>query len=71
MPGPTAAGEVLVPEPELALLGVEEEMLGYMARLVALDAMALAEQMADPELADSDLPEPDGIEHAVRYFVTP
>jgi hypothetical protein len=37
----------------LALLDQEGTILGYMAKLVALDAMALAEQVETPDLADA------------------
>ncbi|CCQ75282.1 hypothetical protein [Magnetospira sp. QH-2] len=40
---------------ELAMLDQEETMIGYMAKLVALDAMALTEDGLDAELADSDV----------------
>lgn len=40
---------------ELAVLDQEETILGYMAKLVALDAMALAEEGLDEELIDSDV----------------
>jgi len=40
---------------ELAVLEQEETILGYMAKLVALDAMALAEEGMDEELIDSDV----------------
>ncbi|NVK19550.1 MAG: hypothetical protein HWE30_12700 [Methylocystaceae bacterium] len=40
---------------ELAVLDQEETILGYMAKLVALDAMALAEDGLDEELIDSDV----------------
>jgi uncharacterized membrane protein YccC len=42
---------------ELAVLDQEETILGYMAKLVALDAMALAEEGLDAELIDSDVAE--------------
>jgi len=42
---------------ELAVLEQEETILGYMAKLVALDAMALAEEGIDEELIDSDVAE--------------
>lgn len=42
---------------ELAVLEQEETILGYMAKLVALDAMALAEEGLDDELLDSDVSE--------------
>ncbi len=40
---------------ELAVLDQEETILGYMAKLVALDAMALAEEGLDGEMLDSDV----------------
>ncbi|NVJ92398.1 MAG: hypothetical protein HWE34_12110 [Methylocystaceae bacterium] len=40
---------------ELAVLDQEETILGYMAKLVALDGMALAEEGLDEELLDSDV----------------
>lgn len=42
-------------ETELAVLDQEETILGYMAKIVALDAMALAEEGMDEELLDADL----------------
>lgn len=55
-------------EGEIALLAMEEEMLGFMAKLVSLDALALAEQVEDPELIDSDIPEPVGVDVAATRF---
>ena len=43
-------------ESDLALIDQENSILGYMAKLVALDAMALSEEALDAELADSDMP---------------
>lgn len=40
---------------ELAVLEQEETILGYMAKLVALDAMSLAEEGIDEEMIDSDV----------------
>ena len=54
----------------LALLNQEENILGYMAKLVALDATALSEQVMDTQLADSDVPEAGGITEAVGFFVS-
>jgi len=53
----------------LALLDQEQTILGYMAKLVALDAMGLSEQMVDADLADSAVPEPRGAVEAVKFFV--
>ena len=60
---------VAATEGELALVGIEEEMLGMMAKLVSLDALALAEEVKDPELIDSTVPETGRIETAVRFFI--
>ncbi len=54
---------------ELELLGQEQTILGYMAKLVALDANALSEQVADAEFIDSDVPENETLTDAVKYFV--
>ncbi|MDP6709221.1 MAG: hypothetical protein QF893_23015 [Alphaproteobacteria bacterium] len=54
---------------ELALLDQEDQILGYMAKLVAFDAMALSEEALDAELADSDLPGTSGPSQAVGFFL--
>src|SRR4029077_8167376 len=41
---------------QAALLDQEDTILGYIAKLVALDAMALAEETMDPSGADVDGP---------------
>jgi hypothetical protein len=51
---------VALTEGELALIAMEEEMLGYMARLVGLDALALAEKQADWEVGDDVIVEARG-----------
>jgi len=49
-------------EADLAILDQENQVLGYMAKLVALDAMALAEGIEDPSsLAFEGTPEEDGV----------
>ena len=55
---------------DLSLLEQEETLLGYMAKLVALDAMALSEEALDAELADSDLPSNTGPAGAADLFMT-
>jgi hypothetical protein len=40
-----------------------------MAKLVALDALALSEQVMDGELLDSDIPATASPASAVKYFV--
>lgn len=57
-------------EAELAILDQEETILGYMAKLVALDAMALSEESMDAELADSDIPGATGPASAVSFFLS-
>ena len=54
---------------ELELIGQEENILGYMAKLVALDATALADEVADAELVDSDAPNGETLTSAVKFFV--
>ncbi len=56
-------------EAEIALLDQQDKILGYMAKLVALDAMALSENVMDAEMADSDIPPVDGVTTAVGFFV--
>jgi hypothetical protein len=53
----------------IAILEQEKNIVGYMAKLVALDALALSEQVMDAELADSDIPRTSGPSSAVKYFV--
>ena len=53
----------------LAILDQERNILGFMAKLVALDAMALSEQVMDADLADSNIPRTSGPADAVKYFV--
>lgn len=59
---------IAVSEGELALLEVEDEILGMMAKLTSLDALALAEEVDDPEFADSDVPSGGAIIKAVDFF---
>ena len=57
----------------LAIIDQEESILGYMAKLVALDAMALSEDVADENLFDDDLIGEDGdidLSSAVDFFIT-
>ena len=54
---------------QLAILDQDETILGYMAKLVALDAMALAEEGLDAELTDSDLPGSSRPASAVGFFL--
>ena len=59
-------------ESSLAILDQEENILGYMAKLVALDAMALSEEVAGDELPE-DLTDDDGefsLSNTVDIFVT-
>ncbi len=53
----------------LAILDQERNILGFMAKLVALDAMAHSEQVIDADLADSDVPRASGPADAVKHFV--
>jgi hypothetical protein len=61
------AGEA---EGELQIIDQEEAILGYMAKLIALDALALTEQLTDTaELADEEDREL-GLAAAVDFFIT-
>mgnify|MGYP003965193703 FL=1 len=53
----------------VAILEQEQNIIGYMAKLVALDAMALSESVMDAELTDSELPASAKPASAVKYFV--
>ena len=54
---------------EIALIDQEESILGYMAKLIALDATALSEQVADAERIDSDVTDRTELTSAVDFFV--
>jgi len=54
---------------EIAILEQEENILGYMAKLVALDALTLSEEALDAELADSDTPSDEGPAEAANLFI--
>jgi hypothetical protein len=54
---------------EIALIQQEETILGYMAKLIALDATSLSEQVGDAERIDSDVTETTGITSAINFFV--
>jgi len=54
---------------EIAILEQEETILGYMAKLVALDALTLSEEALDAELADSDVPSEKGPAEAANLFL--
>ena len=56
-------------EAELALIDQETQILGFMAKIVALDAMVLSEEIADSDFADSDVTEPTDITSVVNLFV--
>ncbi len=58
-------------EAELAILGQEQTVLGFMAKLVSLDALALSEAVTgdDPSADAGDAPE-GALTSAVDYFVT-
>ena len=56
---------------DLAVLDQEETILGYMAKLVALDAMALSEGLADDTLASGDNGEDlSSPASAIKFFIT-
>ena len=54
----------------MALLQQEENILGYMAKLVALDAMALSEEVMEVDLESGDgMPEDPGVTGVIPFFV--
>lgn len=53
----------------LALLDQEGKVIGYMAKMLALDALALSEDVMDAELVDSDVPNTTSVTAAVGFFV--
>ena len=56
-------------EAELALAEQDDLILGYMAKIVSLDAMALSEEAIDAELADSALPANSSPHNALNFFM--
>lgn len=58
-------------EAELALLDQQDLVLAYMAKLVALDAMAMADEVAAREAEAGGRPETRDVSAAVGLFVTP
>ncbi|MBT5264966.1 MAG: hypothetical protein HOL85_09050 [Rhodospirillaceae bacterium] len=58
-------------EGELSILNQEEEILGYMAKLVALDAMAFADEIEAAENLDDDgdVRSPRDVASAVALFI--
>ena len=55
---------------EISILEQEESILGYMAKLVALDALILSEEALDAELADSEVPANSGPAEAAPLFLS-
>jgi hypothetical protein len=55
---------------DMALLDQEETILGYMAKNVAFDALALSEMTFDAELSDSDNPGESTVTKAVNIFLS-
>lgn len=54
---------------ELAIVNQEESILGYMAKLIALDALALTEAVAEDGGQWADEGQTNGLAAAVDYFV--
>ena len=55
---------------EISILEQEETILGYMAKLVALDALVLSEEALDAVLINSDLPVNNGPAEAADFFLS-
>ena len=66
---PLSRAEISYAQAELELISQEETILGYMAKLVALDATALSEEILDAELIDSDIPGDTSLTGAIKFFV--
>lgn len=58
-------------ETELALLDQRDLVVGYMAKLVALDAMALSDEVSEREAELQGRPEMHDVTQAVQLFVVP
>jgi len=56
-------------EAELSLLDQQEKIIGHMAKLVALDAMSLSEELMGVELAQTDAPAVGNVRVAIDFFV--
>ena len=54
---------------ELSIVDQEETILGYMAKLISLDALALTEAVTDENGVLDEEPETNGLAAAVNYFV--
>lgn len=61
-------GMVADAQAELAILDQEQTILGYMAKLVALDAMALSEETVDTDLIDAPLLPKPNVASTVGFF---
>ena len=55
---------------ELAIRDQEDSILGHMAKLVSLDAMGLAEETMDADLAAGEVPGKTALAHAIQYFMS-
>lgn len=58
-------------EADLALLDQQDLVLAYMAKLVALDAIAMADEVSDREARNTSRPETRDVSAAVGFFVNP
>lgn len=56
-------------EADLALLNQESEIVGYMAKLVSLDAQALAEDVQDSHPVVEDAPKDTGLASVVNLYI--
>ena len=58
---------------EVSILDQEETILGYMAKLVALDAMALSEEVAADDFSEDGVTDEDGevsVSTSIDFFIT-
>lgn len=54
---------------QLEILNQEDRLIGHMAKLVALDALALSEDLKDAEQVDSGMPPAGDVASAVNFFL--
>lgn len=60
---------IAITQSQIAILDQEEQVLGYMAKLVALDAMALSEEVMGTELAGMGIDAPATVRTTVEFFI--
>lgn len=54
---------------ELALVQQQEQIVGYMAKLIALDAQALSDEVIEAQFPQTAKSRPDPVRDGARYFI--